>query len=480
MYQTNMVAVVGGTVIDGNGGKPIENGAVLIEAERVSAIGDRDQVDIPPLAKIIDARGKYVIPGLMNANVHLLCDIRLENLVRHIDHYEELIAEAAQVALRNGLTTVFDTWGPRRFLINVRDKINAGSLSGSRVFCAGNIIGFDGPFSQDFFPRAAEVASAALVKRINSIWVENVGRHLMWMTPEQVAEQVRAYIGKGIDFIKYGANEHVPGAFLAFSPRTQAAIVEEAHRAGITAQAHTFSVEGLRIAIESGCDLIQHANVTGPVLIPESTLELMAKRKTGTVIFPWTKRGLDWIMKNVDDAQHTMWQASDDNVRNLISSGALLLLANDGGVFAPEMKTDPLLTKTWNAVPGEDSLIDLGTGHFAWFKAMEEKGCPPMEMLRAATRNIAVAYGKEKDFGTLAPGKMADMLILNKNPLQAAESYRDIHMILKGGVLVDRDALPVKPVLTRPAEPPVEEEASYVPFLVSSGNFPLCPMCMFR
>src|SRR5258705_13206172 len=71
-----------------------------------------------------------------------------------------------------------------------------------------------------------------------------------------------------------GVNRAIPGAFLSFSPRGQAAIVEEAHRAGLTAQAHSLSVEGLRIAIEAGCNLITHCNVTGPVPIPESTLEL--------------------------------------------------------------------------------------------------------------------------------------------------------------------------------------------------------------
>lgn len=473
------LAIIGGTIIDGIAQEPLEGRSIRIAGGRIEAIDRRDEIRLPSDTRVIDARGKYVIPGLMNANVHLLCDVRLENLARHMSHCEDLIAESAQVALKNGITTVFDTWGPRRFLISVRDRINAGELPGSRIFCAGNIIGFDGPFSQDFVAKAPEVASDAFVKRINAIWVENVGRHLMWLPPEHVAQEVRAYIGKGIDFVKYGSNNHYPGAFLAFSPLTQAAIVEEAHRAGITAQAHTMSVEGLRVAIEAGCDLIQHANMTGPVPIPETTLELMARRKIGAVVFPWTRRGLDWILGNVSDAERTAWAASDMNARNLIRSGASLLLANDGSIFAPEAMTDSGLSKSWVATPAEDSLIRLDQGHFAWFRAMEEKECPPMEMLKAATRNIAVAYGKDKDLGTLEPGKIADMLILDKNPLQAAENYRSIHLILKDGALVNRDALPVNPILTRPAEPIAEEEASYVPFF-GSGRFPMCPMCMCR
>jgi imidazolonepropionase-like amidohydrolase len=318
-----------------------------------------------------------------------------------------------------------------------------------------------------------------MARRINSMWVENVGRHLMWLPPDQVANHVREYINKGINFIKYGSNDHYPGSFLAFSPEVQSAIVNEARRAGITAQAHTMSVEGLRVAIEAGCDLIQHANVTGPVPIPESTLELIAKKKTGAVVFPWTERGFEWILQNVNDMERNMWLASDANARNLIRCGATLLLANDGAIFAPEKLTTQSLNKSWGAAPVEDGLISLSEGHFVWFRAMEEKGCKPMDMLRAATRNIAVAYGKDKDLGTLEPGKLADLLILDRNPLQAAENYRSIHSIMKEGSFVDREALPLNPVLTRPMDPPAEEEASYVPFITPRRVVPhICPTCM--
>ena len=472
-----------GTVIDGISSAPIEASSIWIEGKRIKAVGKRDALPLPPDIQVIDARGKFVIPGLMNANVHLLGDIRLENLARYSDRYEDLIIEAAQVALRNGLTTVFDTWGPRRFLMSARDRIGKGEVTGSRIFCAGNIIGFEGPLSEDFMAKAAEVASAAFVKRINAIWVENVGRHLMWLTPQQVRDEVRTYISRGIDFVKYASNEHgaqAAGAFLQFSPSVQAVIVEEAHRAGITAQAHCMSVEGLRLAIEAGCDLITHCNITGPTPIPETTLELFARRRTGAVIFPWTERGLEWIKQNVSDLEWTIWSASDTNARNLIRSGAPLLLANDGTVYARETQSDPSFSKGWDGAPGDDSLRSMATGHFAWFTAMEEKGCEPLEMLRAATLNIAVAYGKDQDLGTIEVGKFADLLILEKNPLLAAENFRSLHSVIKDGVLVDREALPNDPILTRPMAEPVEEERSFKPFTHTGSRFPLCPLCMSR
>ena len=463
----------GGTVIDGVAEQPREGQSIWIENGRIKAIGSRDELQVPPTVPVLDMRRKFLIPGLMNANVHLFMAVNLESLARYIDRYEDIIAEAAQVALRSGLTTVFDTWGPRRYLMSVRDRIKAGDTPGSRFFCAGNIIGLDGLFSPDFFAHADKVASAVMVKRINAIWAENVGRHLMWLTPAQIAQEIRTYLSKGIDFVKYASNEHYPGAFLAFSEHQQRAIVDEAHRAGTTAQAHSMSVEGLRVAVEAGCDLIQHCNKTGPVPIPEETLERMVERKVGAVVFPHTERGIEWLLENLPDTQHKTWQTSDLNVRNLIRAGARLLMANDGAIMPPEWPTDPQWGKSWVTAPNEVNLSKLATGHFVWFKAMEEKGCPPMEILRAATRNIAVAYSKDKDLGTLEPGKIADVVVLDKNPLVNAENYQTIEHVIKDGVVVDRESLPKTRIMSRQLDAPVEEEASYVPFL-SSGRFPCC------
>lgn len=160
----------------------------------------------------------------------------------------------------------------------------------------------------------------------------------------------------------------------------------------------------------------------------------------------------------------------DANVRSLIRSGAPLLMAWDAHLQSPEATQDPSMAWYFQA---QDSPQILGQGHFVWLKSMEEKGCPPMQMLQAATRNIAVAYGKGRDLGTIEPGKMADMLVLDKNPLEAADNYRTILQVIKAGTVVDRDALPANPILTNPLAPPAAEEASYIPFL-SPGKFPSC------
>lgn len=471
--------ISGATVIDAVADEPRSHHSVWIDGDRIRAIAPTAELGVPDGAEVIDAHGKYVIPGLMNANVHLQSDISTETLVRYMENFEPLIVESAQVALKNGLTTVFDTWGPRRFLTTVRDQINAGEVVGSRIFLAGNIIGFDGPYSPDFKQEAGEVLGSAFVKRVNAIWVENVGRHLLWLTPEDVAAEVRAYIEKGIDFIKYGANVHYgssSGAFLAFSPRVQAAMVAEAHRAGITAQSHSMSVEGLHMSLEAGCDLITHCNITGPVPIPDATLELFAERQAGAVLFPWTDSGLAWLKENVPAKEWVMWQSTDINARNLATSGAPLLLANDGSVYTPQMRAERPKS-WWGGPPDDESLGNLATGHFYWLRAMEQKGCSPIQLLRAATRNIAEAYGKGADLGTLEAGKIADLLILDRDPFASAENYRSIRTVIKDGAVVDLDALPEHAILTGELDPPAEEEASFKYFLDPGAQFPSCPSC---
>ncbi|PSM38968.1 hypothetical protein C6Y14_33620 [Streptomyces dioscori] len=473
--------LTGATVIDGVSETGIDGRSILVENGRIVAIGRPDDLTIPADTETIDFSGKFIIPGLMNANVHLFINALFETLVRYEGRYDDLIAEAAQVALRAGMTTVFDTWGPRRALMAVRDKIEQGEIVGSRIRCAGNIIGFDGPFSGDFDSRIPGIGTTHFVDRVNATWVENTGRHLMWLTPEAVGDEVRQYIGHGIDFVKYASNEHggtSAGAFIQFSERTQRAIVEEAHRAGLTVQSHTSSVEGLRMSIEAGCDLVQHCNMTGPTEIPRETLDLLAQGECGAVVFPLTDHGLAHLKESISDHEWTMWKASDANARNLIESGAMILLANDGGIFAPEVMQEPLIKGTWNGLPEEEALGRLASGHFVWLRAMEEKGMSPIDLLRAATRNIAKAYKVDADLGTLEVGKIADMIVLDEDPLRGAKNYESIHAVIKGGALVDRDALPERPILTAELPAPVEEEARFKRSLHHGERLPGCPTCL--
>lgn len=440
--------VTGATVIDGTGRDPVRDASIVIVNGRIAAIGPSASTRIPKKSQVIDARGKYVIPGLMDANVHLVYGISIEFLARYEGRFEELIAEAAQVALANGLTTIFDSWGPLQPLLTVRDRIAKGEIPGSRLFVAGNIIGFTGPFGRDFNGDAEKTVSKAFRSRIDDLWEEGTGPELMWLTPDSLRHAIRKYAARGMDFLKYGVSGHTQMEMLMFSPEQQRVIIEEGHRAGIVVQTHTTSVESLRQAIEAGVDLMQHCSISGRVPIPDATLALMQSRRVWCAVQPLTKTRLEaQVVAAAGFPRRVFYdeliKVAEVNERRMVAERVPVLLATDAGIMSPDEH---------DALPEamkKDESTDLGPAHFLWFKAMAEKGMKPMDAILAATSNIAKAYRKDGEIGTLEPGKRADLLILYADPLADIMNVTKIGTVMKDGVVVNRAALPVKRILTR-------------------------------
>jgi imidazolonepropionase-like amidohydrolase len=379
----------------------------------------------------------------MDANVHLLLHLDPEVLLRYDPGcYDDLILEAAQVALRAGFTTVFDTWGPLEALLRVRDRVNRGDVAGSRIFCAGNIIGNAGPWSSDFFLGYGDHLNPAVVEAVNRQWEQGVGGDLPWMSADDVRQAVRKYItGSGIDFVKYSSSTHKLLKFIAFSPDSQRAIVEEAHAAGMTAQACTISGEALKLAIQAGVDLLQHGNITGPRPMPDETLDLIAERQLPCVTLLGTERFIKAIRD--DELTWTLYASMNDNARRLIAAGAKLMMATDGGVYGPTAM-DSAAHKML-AVP--DYYGVLGTSHLLWYQAAAECGMRSMEILLSTTRNIAEAYRVDGELGTVKVGKRADLLVLDSNPLDSVESYARIAHVVKDGEVVEHGRLPERRIL---------------------------------
>jgi len=459
----SQISIVGGTLIDGTGAKPLEDAVVIIEGGEILDVGSRGQIELPEAAHRIQAHGQYIIPGLMDANVHLFRDVSVEFIARYEGRFEELIEEAAQISLKQGVTSVFDTWGPIQSLMNVRDRIDQGYVVGSRIFAAGNIVGFSGPFGREFNATASWTAAGEFIERVNEKFTKNVGPDLLWMTPDQVGLEIKEYINLGIDFLKYGSSAHdctgcsgFPqplglNSMLMFSPAVQEVIVNTSHKAGITVQSHSSSVESLRLALVAGVDLLQHASETGPTPIPDATIRLMVEKGVYAAELPRTQNRLRFELENPEllhrPREHT--QVLEENLIRLINAGVAIVMATDSGVSNP-VKTE---VEAGGQDFGAEHPEELGEAHFLWFKAMQSKGMKPMEMLLAATRNVAAAYGKLDSLGTIEKGKLADLVILGGDPLRDVNNYRKIRAVVKGGVLVDRAALPIRKVLTSRNQP---------------------------
>ncbi len=445
--RADMLAITGGTVIDGTGNATLSGGTILIRDSRVVEVGPGEKVNVPREAERIDARGKYVIPGLMDANVHLGLshNINLEVVIRYEDRFDEIVLEAAQLALKGGVTTVFDTWGPLEPIKKVREAINAGETTGSRIFVGGNIIGVDGLFKGFFPASAAENVTQPTRDWIDNTWKQGVGAELQTLSPDELRSAIREYIDKDVDFIKYLANE---GSTLFFPPDIQKAIVEVGHQAGLSVQAHITTAEALLIAVEAGLDIATHGDMTiPPEVFSDETIQKLVDAKVAVSLLPFTERRLEAMEKyRVEPFDWVpIYRAAVMNRRNMISAGVTILLSTDAYIKNPVMLPEKLVSPEADRV---DSDREIGEAHFNALVALEEDGMVPMEILKAATSNIARAYRVDADLGTIEAGKIADVLVLDSNPLESAHNYRSISTLIQAGRVIDRNALPVVRLLS--------------------------------
>jgi imidazolonepropionase-like amidohydrolase len=450
--RAQSTAIVNATVIDGTGAAAKPNTAILIQGKKIAAVGPREKLNISSDAKIIDASGKYVMPGLIDTNVHLVISITPEMLGKYEGRFDQLAIEAAQVELKNGVTTVFDSWGPLQPLLDVRDRIRRGEVLASRIYVAGNIVGLSGPLGRDFL--GAGGASPAFAARINKIWEENVGPDLLDDTPEEVRAEIHKYVARGIDFMKFAESSHPnspPQSFLMFSPEVAKAIVDEGHKAGIIVQTHTTSEESLRLGLAAGIDMGQHCEILGAHEMPDDLIKIMASRPFDCSVLSWKRDRLDAIREiftltggKVGYFSPEMlhyWQ--EVNIPKLFRGGVQISLSTDGGTQDPDERSYD------TAKLGEHDPTLLGEAHFLWLESMVEKGMTPMQAIVAGTRNGASAYHHLAEFGTLEPGKFADLLILDADPLENISNTRKISVVMKEGTPVNRDALPDHKLLTR-------------------------------
>jgi imidazolonepropionase-like amidohydrolase len=366
-------AYVGATLVDGTAAGPQPGAALVVEDGRIAWTGRA--AEVPADVDVVDVSGQYVIPGLMDANVHLVGDTSAERLLRYAPgEYDDQVLEGAQLALRAGITTVFDTWGALPPLRRVRDRIAAGDTVGARIFCAGNIIGMGGPWSDDFMTPESivtQVVSPETVQQVNYQWEQGVGRELLWLSAADVRKAVREYIAaSGIDFVKYSSSAHKENHYIAFSADGQRAICDEAHAAGTTAQACTQTPEALKMAIDAGVDLLQHGDITGRREMPDETIELIVDRQLPCVAFLTTAANVESVPASVRGGLwREMMLVKHDNGRRLVEAGAKLLLAWDMTVAGERARK---LAEEWGTV---DAPNHLGTSHVTWSRPRSSTAC---------------------------------------------------------------------------------------------------------
>lgn len=462
-----IIAIVGATVIDGNGGKPLKNTTVVIENDRISSIGAKQSIAIPDDAQEIDARGLYLLPGFIDSNVHASIygnARRRETVVKYHERSEDLVLEFVQRQLKHGVTTIRDSYGALQPLSRVRDRIANGEVVGPRMLVAGNIIGWGGPFSLTF-SLMNESDLTLFQQQWNDFIAQGAGEELMDMEPEELRAAVNRYLDKGPDFVKYGGTSHFSfPSLIGFSPRTQRVIVEETHKRGLISETHATSLEGLRMAVEAGVDLIQHPELMNRELSAD-LLKLIVDSGTLCAVRSNVFTGKPWqehltakalvlaSFKGTPEPttstqrrrrQDSLGEYNDlqrSNTQRLIGAGCKITIATDNYQgSAPEFRSSI-----------KPEYQEAGIGSILAIEGLVELGMTEMEALVAATKNGALAAKGLADFGTIEEGKIADLLLLKGNPLKDISNIRNLQMVMAKGQVINTTALPEQAIFSAKA-----------------------------
>ena len=401
------VVVKAGRILDVRTGVYREHQMVLIAGDRIREVGDERELQprVPSQARVVDLSRFTVLPGLIDAHTHLTFSPYLmgyRSLAVSVPREALLGARNARVTLAAGFTTVRNVGASGYADVALRDAINAGDVPGPRILASAPALGITGGHCD-----------------------ENLLAPEFHFSSEGVANGVPAVMAKVREDIKYGADLIkfcATGGVLSkgdnaeleqFSPEEMQAIVREAHRLGRKVAAHAHGAQGIRDAVLAGVDSIEHGS-----FIDEEDIQLM--KQHGTYLVPTLYLG-DWFLENyaklgltedmVAKAKLVM-PAARQNVAKAFREGVKVAFGTDAAVYPHGLNARE-------------------------FAVMVKLGLTPLAAIQAATINAADLLGWSDRIGTLEPGKYADMIAVEGDPLKDVTTLERVERVLKGGEVVE-------------------------------------------
>ncbi len=416
-------ALVGGTLIDGFGSDPIRNSVIIIEGERIQAVGEIGDIEIPENAEIISTEGMSVLPGLWDMHVHLMIN-------GHADygHWDEkypplfkdvIMPASAKQLLLAGVTSARDLGGPLEESVAVRDAINSGEIPGPTIYVSG-------PFIQHKpYPGTEQFRWGVSGEK-------------------DAREKVRKLAEAGVDCIKLIDQDQM-------TMEEVIAVVDEAHKHNLTVVAHSHRPEEIRRGLIAGVDCFEHTGLSTAPEYPPDVIEMIRERTAqmnkGPLFWTPTVEGLynyEYVRDNAEKLDDPSWKVGlpdsviDDiyqsfqhpdrlpyfqltpsrrptlerKVKQLIESGVTVLIGTDSGI---PMKFHS--QSTWNE-------LDVWVNEF---------GLDPMYAIRAATYWPAKMMGVENEVGTISEGKYADIIAVRGDVLRWISLLQDVDIVIKHG-----------------------------------------------
>ncbi len=419
-----VTALVGGRLIDGWGGAPVNHSVILIEGERIKAVGTVESLPVPAGAEVIDCRGMSILPGLWDCHVHTM-------LLGHSDytHWDatykpdrlekDVMPAAAHQLLNAGITSAVDLGAPLAASINVRDRIARGEIPGPTLYVSG-------PFIQHApYPGTEEfrwgVSGAA-----------------------DARAKVKKLADAGVNVIKLIDQDQMTGEEVE-------AVVAEAHAHKLPVVAHAHRPDEIRIGLKYGVDRFEH---TGLATAPEYPADIMAsiqertaKMALGPLYWCPTIEGFfnyDYQVGNPLHIEDPAWRQfvpadiADDIAGSLKNPGWLayyqitpLRAKTSASKFAQLQKTGLVL------LIGTDSGIPMKFHNQSTWRELDiwvnKLGVDPMTAIRAATYWPAVSMKVDGDYGTIQAGKFADIIAVKGDVLRYIDLLQRVDLVIKHG-----------------------------------------------
>lgn len=391
-------------LIDGTGTAPLEGVTVVVEDGRVAGV-DASGAPIPADAVQVDLGGRTLMPGLVDAHVHVTAfDMPRafkgqDAIAPEVRHH--LIAAGLRRMLRMGITTVRDVGAFGDDLLHARQAVRIGAIPGPRILACGRIVSATSPGGRHF----------------DGMYREADG-------PDEVRKATREQFRRGADFIKVmttGARScELENSSPAQMTRAEiATVVDEAHRMDYRVAAHCEGLEGTRLAVEEGVDTIEHGLElhrapdlldelarSERVLVPTLSCFYNISGNHGSC---WPRGLVELAKRQLDEAHRTVEAARAAGVR---------------------------LAMGFDSQPHGESALEL--------VRLCRAGLTPLEGIRAATANSAAACGLAGHIGSVAPGKAADLVVIDGDPLADPELLLDderIWLVVQAGRLMAGTAL---------------------------------------
>ncbi len=421
--ESNTKALVGGTLIDGFGADPIKNSVIIIEGDKIKAVGTVSTLKVPAGAKIISTEGMSVLPGLWDMHVHTMIN-------GHADYsywdktypplFKDVIMPAsAYQLLMAGVTSARDLGAPLEESIAVRDAINKGEIPGTTLYVSG-------PFIQ----HKAYPGTEAFRWGVSGV--------------EDGKRKVRKLAKAGVDVIKLIDQDQMTLAELK-------AVVDEAHANNLKVVAHGHRPEEIRLGLKVGVDCFEHTGLSSAPKYPDDVMEMITERTAqmnkGPLFWCPTVEGLynyEYLRDNPEKLDDDSWHLGlpdsivadikksiahpnrlpyfqltpsrkptlQTKIEQLLDAGVVLLVGTDSGI---PMKFHS--QSTWNE-------LDVWVNEF---------GIDPMYAIRAATYWPSVWMGVSDEVGTITPGKYADIIAVNGDVLRYISLLQDVDLIIKRG-----------------------------------------------